>query len=92
MGSKKSNIIFHDFYCINCGFKMTLPRKKGHQHERGHFKKCYCVGCQQVMNFFEIKDLQDKEEFDINFNSGAYLDLVKETINLNLTPTGLMEW
>lgn len=83
--------ILNDFYCINCGFKMTLPRKRGHQHKRGHLKKCYCVGCKQVMNFYEVKNLNDKEEFDLNYTTGAFSDMINECIEKKLVPTGLME-
>lgn len=83
------NIIYNDFYCINCGSRITLPRKKGHQHERSHFKKCYCYNCKHTLNFYEVKDYDDLVYFTEAFSAGDFAELAKESIKANLSPTGL---
>lgn len=86
------NVVYTDFYCINCGNKITLPRKKGHQHERGHLKKCYCYSCKHTLNFYEVKDYKDLSYFTEAFNAGEFAKMAKESIEANLAPTGIMEW
>lgn len=87
-----SNLIFHDFYCINCGAKMTLPRKRGHQKEAGHLKKCYCYACRNTVNFFEAKNYEDAIYFQEAFANGEFAELAKESIEAGYTPTGLTDW
>lgn len=87
---RRYNIIYNDFFCINCGSKITLPRKKGHQHERHHFKKCYCYGCKHTINFFEVKDDDDLQYFQETFKAGGFFKLAKESIENNYTPTALL--
>lgn len=84
-------VVYNDFYCINCGNKITLPRKKGHQHARGHFKKCTCFVCKKTLNFFEVKDYDDLIYFTEMFNSGGFAELAKESIEANYSPTGLLK-
>lgn len=63
----------HDFYCIKCGHKgIPCQRRKGHQHEKGHFKKLFCIYCNKEVNHYECRSLEDVEKFKRNFVNGVY--------------------
>lgn len=71
----------HDFYCIKCGHKgIPLSRKQGHQHERFHRKKLFCIYCQQEVNHIECKNDEDVAEFKRNFENGVYKDEAEESV------------
>lgn len=88
---RRFNIIYNDFFCINCGNKITLPRKKGHQYKGGHLKKCYCYQCKHTVNFFEAKNRDDVQYFQEAFKANEFVKLAKESIEGNYLPTGLLE-
>ena len=72
----------HDFYCIKCGHKgIPLSRKQGHQHERFHRKKLFCIYCQQEVNHIECKTDEDVAEFKRNFENGVYKDEAEESVS-----------
>ena len=72
----------HDFYCIKCGHKgIPLSRKQGHQHERFHRKKLFCIYCQQEVNPIECKNDEDVAEFKRNFENGVYRDEAEESVS-----------
>ena len=72
----------HDFYCIKCGHKgIPLSRKQGHQHERFHRKKLFCIYCQQEVNHIECKNDEDVAEFKRNFENGVYKDEAEESVS-----------
>ena len=72
----------HDFYCIKCGHKgIPLSRKQGHQHERFHRKKLFCIYCQQAVNHIECKNDEDVAEFKRNFENGVYKDEAEESVS-----------
>ena len=72
----------HDFYCIKCGHKgIPLSRKQGHQHERFHRKKLFCIYCQQEVNHIECKNDEDVAEFKRNFENGVYRDEAEESVS-----------
>ena len=72
----------HDFYCIKCGHKgIPLSRKQGHQHERFHRKKLFCIYCQQEVNHIECKNDEDVAEFKRNFENGVYKDEADESVS-----------
>lgn len=85
----RHNLIFNDFYCLNCGFRLTLPRKRGHQTERAHLKKCYCPGCKHTINFYEVKDSEDLEYFREAFANGEFVEYAQNDIAVGYKPTGL---
>lgn len=89
MGRSQSNIIYHDFYCTNCAGRITLPRNKGFLRGQGHLKKYSCPFCKQVVNFFEIYNYEDIEYFHKAFSNGNFKEMVQESIDNNLVPTGL---
>lgn len=89
MGRNQSNIIYHDFYCINCAGRITLPRNKGFLREQKHLKKIACPFCKQVVNFFEICDYEDVEYFQKAFINGDFKEAAKEGVKAGLNPTGL---
>lgn len=63
----------HQFYCLLCGKPgIPLRRKAGFQHESMHRKKLYCPYCKTEVNHVEIRNLDEKEKFLKNFNSGVY--------------------
>ena len=72
----------HDFYCIKCGHKgIPLSRKQGHQYERFHRKKLFCIYCQQEVNHIECKNDEDVAEFKRNFENGVYKDEAEESVS-----------
>lgn len=63
----------HSFFCIKCGNKgIPLSRKQGHQHERFHKKKLWCVHCREEVNHIECKTFDEVETFKENFKKGVY--------------------
>ena len=68
-----SKMIFHSFWCINCGRRVyELPRNKGHQHKDFHRKKLYCPWCHDEYNCVETKDLEQEWQFKQDFEEGVY--------------------
>lgn len=53
----RGNLLIHDFYCVKCGFKMELPRKKSKKRETKHLKKLYCLNCKKEINFVECNNI-----------------------------------
>lgn len=53
----KGNLIINDFYCVQCGFKMELPRKKSKKRETRHLKRLYCLHCKKEINFVECNNI-----------------------------------
>ena len=71
----------HNFYCMKCGNKgIPLSRKKGHQHQKHHRKKLYCITCKEEVNHIECKNLTDVQEFKQNFAKGVYLQEAEESV------------
>lgn len=62
----------HDFYCLNCGRSVPLPRKISQQHSGGHRKKLYCPFCKVTVNMVECKSYADKLDFQEAFDRGDY--------------------
>lgn len=71
----------HSFYCIKCGNKgIPLPRKLGHQREKFHRKKMYCIFCKEVVNHIECRTYAEVEQFKIDFGKGVFKDEAEESI------------
>lgn len=82
MRSKRNkNMETHDFYCLNCGKSIPLPRKQGFQPARFHRKKLYCPYCQVVINMVECKTYTDIVEFKENFANGLYKEEAAESLS-----------
>ena len=63
----------HDFYCTKCGRKgIPCQRRRGHQHSRGHLKKLFCLYCNEEVNHYECRNLDDVEKFKRKFEKGVY--------------------
>jgi len=72
----------HEFYCLLCGRpSIPLRRKTGFQHSSMHRKKLYCPWCRQEVNCVEIKTLEEKETFLLNFKNGVYKNEAEESCN-----------
>ena len=72
----------HAFYGIKCGHTgIPLSRKQGHQHERFHRQKLFCIYCQQEVNHIECKNDEDVAEFKRNFENGVYKDEAEESVS-----------
>lgn len=56
MASRRWNGTLSDMYCPECGLRMTVPRKKGGQREKGHLKRIFCIKCQDYKNFIEVRE------------------------------------
>jgi hypothetical protein len=78
----RGNYETHDFYCLNCGKKgIPIARKRGHQHSNGHYKKLFCLYCNEEINHFECKNYCDVIEFKEKFEKGEFKDAAKESIS-----------
>ena len=76
------NFASHDFYCINCGGKaMTLMRKMGSQREKFHRKRLYCPWCGKEINCVEIRNLDEKDEFEMSYERGDFINEAKESLD-----------
>ena len=72
---RQSYVYNHSFYCINCGKEsIPIPRKRGHQHARGHRKDLYCPYCQKTVNHVECKTYEDVIQFKEDFANGVFKD------------------
>lgn len=87
----KNNIVYHDFYCIGCGNKVTLPRKRGHLHKDKHLKKYFCIVCHGTINHIECKNENDVIEFKRTFAAGEYIEEAKESMAMAEPMTGFMK-
>lgn len=69
----KGNLLIHEFYCVRCGFKMELPRKKSKKRESGHLKKLYCCNCKEEINFVECNNISyTHEEYLLDKQHGVF--------------------
>lgn len=71
---------YSDFYCINCGNKITLPRKLNLQKKAFHRKRLYCPFCKKELNFVECRNSWEAEEFKEDFENGVFIDECNESI------------
>lgn len=78
--SKKTQVVYSDFFCMKCGAKITLPRKKSHLWGAYHRKRLYCYSCKQELNFIECRNAQEIEIFKENFANGVYKDESEESV------------
>lgn len=89
---KSNSVVINRFFCINCGNESTpLARKRGHQHERFHRKKCFCVTCQRCINHVECKNETDIEDFKAAFIAGEYAAEAAESVALAEPMTGFLK-
>ena len=66
-------VTIHRFFCTKCGKEgITLPRKRGHERERMHKKKLYCIFCKDEINHIECRNSVEILEFKENFKEGVY--------------------
>lgn len=86
----RNNTITHRFFCLNCGNEsVPLSRKRGHQHERFHRKKCFCLTCKCCVNHIECKNDEDVYEFRQAFENGEFKEEAEKSIAMNEPITGL---
>lgn len=78
---RKGKVEYNDFYCLNCGQPITLPRKSGHQYLSGHRKVLYCPFCRETVNHVECKTPEDVAEFRKNFELGVYKDEAEDSVS-----------
>lgn len=76
--SKRNGIVcYSDFYCLNCGSRLTLSRKTNSQREKYHIKDIFCCKCNDTTPHIEVRAndyaeevlgyyKEHKEEFLIN--------------------------
>lgn len=78
---RNHNYTEHSFYCIKCGKKgIPIQRKDGFQHSKMHRKKLYCPFCKEEVNHVECKNMEDVEEFRLNFEKGVYKNEAEESV------------
>lgn len=76
-------IVESRFFCPNCGKEgLNIYRIKGRQHGKFHRKKMYCPWCKNTLNFIEVRNDQEKEEFLENYKNNMYIEEAKESIKL----------
>ena len=78
---RQTKIEYNDFYCLNCGKPIPLPRKVGHQHLSGHRKVIYCPFCRETVNHIQCKSYADVIEFKEAFKRGDFIEEAKESID-----------
>lgn len=55
-GASVRKVSMSIFHCQECGSKMSLPRKKNLQREKGHVKHLYCIKCREVTPHNEVRE------------------------------------
>ncbi len=78
---RKGKVEYNDFYCLNCGKSVALPRKSGHQYPSGHRKVIYCPFCRETVNHVQCKSYMDVIEFKEAFERGEFVEEAEESIN-----------
>ena len=71
----------HNFYCMNCGNSIPLPRKLNKQKESMHRKKLYCPFCMTEANMVEVRNFEDKEKFMQLFSNGDFKEELQMSIS-----------
>lgn len=72
---KNNNLIFNDFYCVECGRKgIPIVRQIGKERESGHLKKLYCLYCGKETNHAEVTGKYTKEQFQKEFELGRFVN------------------
>jgi ribosomal protein S26 len=77
-----SRVVIHDFYCINCGASIPLPRRVSRGKEKGHRKKLWCWKCNMVLNHVECRNYEERMTFERQFKSGAFKKEAEEEYRL----------
>lgn len=52
---KKPQYVMSNFICPECNCVIPIPRKLGHQREKGHIKDMFCPTCGEVRKFKEVR-------------------------------------
>ncbi len=78
---RRKYVEIHNFFCLNCGGKIPLARKRG--KEKFHRKKLYCPYCQNVVNHAECRTEYEETEFVEAFNKGMFCEEAKESLEYN---------
>ena len=81
MGKRRKNMEHHDFYCLRCGNKgIPIMRQRGHEREKYHLKKLYCLACRCEVNHMECRTDEEVYDFKIAFENGEFVELANESI------------
>ena len=81
--AKGNRMVFHDFYCMNCGNRgWTLPRSTSKLHGAFHKKKMYCRFCQTEVNHIETRSDAEAYEFKMLWEQGAFFAEAQESIRV----------
>lgn len=78
---KKMQYETHDFFCLNCGNKISLMRKSSKRKEKFHRKLIYCPCCKTKVNHIECYSVQDNEQFLKQFKNGNFKEEAAESIS-----------
>lgn len=78
---KKQSVVYHDFYCLNCGEKTyTLPRRIAKQYQGFHRKKLYCPHCKVEVAHVEVRNPIEAQTFLQQYAEGAFKEEARESI------------
>lgn len=77
---RRKEVIYSDFYCLNCGNKVVVPRSRSFQKEQFHRKRLWCIKCKVEVNHVQVRNEAEKEEFLKQFAEGAFAQEAKESI------------
>lgn len=73
---RANNYTISNFYCTRCGKKgIPISRPKSLQREFQHYKRLYCVYCQEEINHVEIREFDNYsyEDFKEDFEAGKFI-------------------
>lgn len=51
---RKRPMTYRDYFCQECGLRLTVPRPVGRLRGEGHVKHMYCVSCGKTRGFVEM--------------------------------------
>lgn len=80
MCKKRQATRVHEFYCLNCGKSVSLPRRIGKGYKKFHRKKLYCPYCQNEVNHVECRDELEAAEFKKRFAAGEFVEEAQASI------------
>lgn len=63
-----------EFYCTQCGQRGIPVFRTGRVREAGHLKSMYCMHCQKMQNFVEIRPFgaYKLDDFKIEYEYGNF--------------------
>lgn len=78
---RRKEVVYSDFYCLNCGNKITIPRSRGFQREKFHRKRLWCIRDRAEVNHVQVRNDEEKAEFFTLLEQGAFVQEAEQSMS-----------